>query len=59
VLHADAQALPDHLGKLMGRIDYVISGLPILWLPPLSSIGSSAADGLYLPPSSLGNNPVL
>jgi phospholipid N-methyltransferase len=31
VVHADAQALPDRLCVLASSIDYVISGLPILW----------------------------
>jgi phosphatidylethanolamine/phosphatidyl-N-methylethanolamine N-methyltransferase len=31
VVEADAAALPEHLGALTGTVDYVISGLPILW----------------------------
>lgn len=31
VVHADAQALNDRLSPLAGTVDYVISGLPIVW----------------------------
>lgn len=31
VVQADAATLTRHLGGLRGRVDYVISGLPILW----------------------------
>jgi phospholipid N-methyltransferase len=31
VVQADAAAITDQLGALRGRVDYVISGLPILW----------------------------
>jgi phosphatidylethanolamine/phosphatidyl-N-methylethanolamine N-methyltransferase len=31
VVQCDAAALPDSLGALMGTVDYVISGLPIVW----------------------------
>lgn len=31
VLAIDAADLPEHLGGLTGQIDYVVSGLPILW----------------------------
>lgn len=31
VLRADAAELSDHLPRLVGQVDYVISGLPILW----------------------------
>jgi phosphatidylethanolamine/phosphatidyl-N-methylethanolamine N-methyltransferase len=31
VVHADAQALPGQLAALAGRVDFVVSGLPILW----------------------------
>lgn len=31
VVEADAGALREQLGSLAGRVDYVISGLPILW----------------------------
>ena len=31
VVHADAATLTRQLGALRGRVDYVISGLPILW----------------------------
>lgn len=31
VVHADAAALSEHLGSLAGSVDYVVSGLPILW----------------------------
>jgi phospholipid N-methyltransferase len=31
VLAIDAAELPAHLGHLTGQIDYVVSGLPILW----------------------------
>ena len=31
VVQADAAALTDSLGSLLGTVDYVISGLPIVW----------------------------
>ena len=31
VLGIDAAELPEHLGEQTGQIDYVVSGLPILW----------------------------
>jgi phosphatidylethanolamine/phosphatidyl-N-methylethanolamine N-methyltransferase len=31
VVEASAEFLPEHLGALRGKVDYVISGLPILW----------------------------
>jgi len=31
IVHGDAQTLNETLGELAGRVDFVISGLPILW----------------------------
>jgi phospholipid N-methyltransferase len=31
IVHADAQTLSDRLSALAGTVDYVISGLPIVW----------------------------
>jgi phospholipid N-methyltransferase len=31
IVHADAQTLSERLSALAGTVDYVISGLPIVW----------------------------